>query len=265
MIEPLFPVHAIHSTVMQGAQKQMIIHRPLPVMPSRPDKLHPVQAVAAIFVIVVSMTGMAFLTGLLPMNAPSDRWLMQTRNPDEVPKAVASVSLESDDEEGSSAGGTTAGSAPSTPRAGPSGSDSVSAAQDVPTDMTKQSPPVTVLELPLKTTGLETVLLPVAHAAPAVFIHVRSRLAASKMSRLEAMLAFQKLRLAGVKVVMTGPRASDIRYFRDDEHAEAIKVQAALLSIGLPVKRLKHITGFEKTATIRQYEVWLADDLAIAD
>ena len=95
---------------------------------------------------------------------------------------------------------------------------------------------------------------------PAVFIHVYNRSARQQVLQLEPRLRQRGMRLAGIKIIGTGPTQSDLRYFRASEKSEAVTVQAALLSAGLPVRQLKRITGYETRAIPRQYEVWLSPD-----
>ena len=95
---------------------------------------------------------------------------------------------------------------------------------------------------------------------PSVYIHVLSERDRERALKLAPELEKKGIALAGIKVVGDGPRASDLRYFRPSEKDEALRVQAALLSLGLPAKRLKSIGGFETGAVPRQYELWLVSD-----
>ena len=95
---------------------------------------------------------------------------------------------------------------------------------------------------------------------PSVYIHVLNENAREKASLLAPALEKKGIALAGIKIVNNGPRYSDLRYFRPSEKAEAMQVQAALLSLGLPARRLKSISGFKTSAVPRQYELWLSVD-----
>jgi hypothetical protein len=95
---------------------------------------------------------------------------------------------------------------------------------------------------------------------PSVYIHVLDESTREQALRLAPALEKQGIALAGVKVVGAAPRASDLRYFRPSEKDEAHRIQAILLSLGLPAQRLKSIGGFETSAVPRQYELWLASD-----
>lgn len=77
---------------------------------------------------------------------------------------------------------------------------------------------------------------------------------------MEPALAKQGIGLRGVKIVSAAPARSDLRYFRNDEKEEALKVREALIALGLPPPTLKKINGLEQTARPRQYELWLASD-----
>ena len=98
----------------------------------------------------------------------------------------------------------------------------------------------------------------VVQAMPAVFIHVYDAAGRRQMLQLEPRLRQHGMRLAGVKIVGTGPAQSDLRYFHASEKNEARQVQTALLAAGLPVHKLKSIAGYETRALPRQYEVWLS-------
>ena len=95
---------------------------------------------------------------------------------------------------------------------------------------------------------------------PSVYIHVLNESARDQARLLAPALEKKGIALAGIKVVGAGPRSSDLRYFRPSEKDEAMRVQAALLSLGLPAQRLKSISGFESSAVPRQYELWLVSD-----
>ncbi|MFL6717368.1 MAG: hypothetical protein ACJ8G3_13515 [Burkholderiaceae bacterium] len=95
---------------------------------------------------------------------------------------------------------------------------------------------------------------------PSVYIHVLNENARDKARLLAPELNKKGIALAGIKIVSDGPRSSDLRYFRPPEKEEAMQVQAALLSLGLPARRLKRISGFETSAVPRQYELWLSAD-----
>lgn len=95
---------------------------------------------------------------------------------------------------------------------------------------------------------------------PSVYIHVLNESAREQARLLAPALEQKGIALAGVKVVGAGPRSSDLRYFRPSEKAEAMRVQAVLLSLGLPAGQLKSISGFETSAVPRQFELWLVSD-----
>lgn len=96
-------------------------------------------------------------------------------------------------------------------------------------------------------------------AGPSVFVHVLDEAARQRMARLAPALKRNGIALAGIKVVPAAPARSDLRYFRQTEKAEALKVQAALVALGLPAQRLKRIDGMGLVAKRRQYELWLSE------
>ena len=95
---------------------------------------------------------------------------------------------------------------------------------------------------------------------PSVYIHVLNDSAREQARLLAPAFQSKGIALAGIRMVSAGPRSSDLRYFRPSEKEEAMRVQAILLSLGLPAQRLKSISGFETSAVPRQYELWLVSD-----
>ncbi|HEX8884294.1 MAG TPA: hypothetical protein VF797_07385 [Noviherbaspirillum sp.] len=87
-----------------------------------------------------------------------------------------------------------------------------------------------------------------------VYIHVLNE-NAEKAKRLALEFEKKGIALAAIKIVSDGPHASDLRYARPSEKKEAMQVQAALLSLGLPARRLKSISGFETSAVLWQIRV----------
>jgi hypothetical protein len=65
------------------------------------------------------------------------------------------------------------------------------------------------------------------------------------------------IRVAGIKVVPSGPDEADIRYYRLTERSEALKVAVALRDFGLGAQRLQQMEEPETSAPVRQYELWL--------
>lgn len=65
------------------------------------------------------------------------------------------------------------------------------------------------------------------------------------------------IRVAGVKVVPSGPDELAIRYFHQAQRDEALKVAVALRDFGFRAQHLQHAEDAETPATSRQYELWL--------
>jgi hypothetical protein len=97
-----------------------------------------------------------------------------------------------------------------------------------------------------------------ASPAPALYIHVRDEGQRKRAYQMVDPLAKRGIRISGIKVVSSGPREPDLRYFRSGEAAEAAQVRRTLRDIGFSAAGPKLITGFERTAPPRQYELWLA-------
>jgi hypothetical protein len=100
----------------------------------------------------------------------------------------------------------------------------------------------------------------VAPPEPMVYIHVRNAAQRARAEQMIEPLTKRGVRVTGIKTVSSGPATPDLRYFRSEEADEAAWVMQALRDIGLPAA-LKRVSGYESTATLRQYELWLGQDV----
>jgi hypothetical protein len=91
-----------------------------------------------------------------------------------------------------------------------------------------------------------------------LFIHVRSAAQRAQAERLVKPLAAQGIRVTGIRLIDTGPAATDLRYFYRGDAQNTAQVVRVLRKLGLSTVRVKHISGLEARATPRQYELWLA-------
>ena len=80
----------------------------------------------------------------------------------------------------------------------------------------------------------------------------------AKAERLVKPLAAQGIRVSGIKLIDTGPAATDLRYFYSGDAQNTAQVVRVLRKLGLSAVQVKHIAGHESRATPRQYELWLA-------
>ena len=204
-------------------------------------RLHPLIAAASASVIIASVTASAVMTGILSLNSGSsiDRpasGQCQRRAADKP-----NASIEEPSTSGSAANGTAA-----------------SGRESLPPAVQLRASPGIVVEPDVATFPTAAPL-----ALPGVFIHVYNKSVRQHMLALEPTLRERGMRLAGIKIIGTGPTQSDLRYFHAEEKNEAMKVQAALLSTGLPVNRLRWIPGYEARALPRQYEVWLSPNFLV--
>lgn len=230
---------------MQTRRKTMVI-------PS--TRLHPLVAAAAASVIIASMTASAVMTGILPPNTLSSLGRSASGQDRRQPVDKLIASIEQPATSGGAANGTAA-----------SGSAAVSNSNTTAPGHEPSAPAVRLRASPGIIVEPNVAASPIAAPLPlpAVFIHVYDKSVRQKMQALEPLLRQHGMRLAGIKIIGTGPTQSDLRYFHAQEKNEAMKVQAALLSAGLPVNRLRWVTGYETRATPRQYEVWLSPDFQV--
>jgi len=101
-----------------------------------------------------------------------------------------------------------------------------------------------------------------ARFLPRVYIHIRSdedrEWARAVAERLKAMGYV----VPGIeRLVDTGPRMSQLRYFRNTEKEEAVKIIDVLDQIGVRLN-LEYIRGYEESDKIRpgHFEIWFAAD-----
>jgi hypothetical protein len=92
----------------------------------------------------------------------------------------------------------------------------------------------------------------------ALFIHVRSATQRAQAERLVRPLAAQGIQVTGIRVTSRGPAETDLRYFYNGDAQDSAQVVRVLRKLGVGGVRVKHISGLEKRATPRQYELWLA-------
>ncbi|MGZ5124560.1 MAG: hypothetical protein ACXWC1_17330, partial [Burkholderiales bacterium] len=92
-----------------------------------------------------------------------------------------------------------------------------------------------------------------------LYIHVRNEAQRARAERMIQPLAKRGIRVTGIKLVRFGPSVPDLRYFRSAERDEAVKVALALRDMGIPAQRLHQVSGFERRATPRQFELWLPE------
>ncbi|MBA2350487.1 MAG: hypothetical protein M3Q32_03875 [Pseudomonadota bacterium] len=92
--------------------------------------------------------------------------------------------------------------------------------------------------------------------SPSIFIHMRDQSQLAQTMRLKRRLEANGIVVSGIKTVTRGPDDADLRYFRRNERGEARQMVNLLQSFNVPVEGPKYISGFESTATTRQYELW---------
>jgi hypothetical protein len=101
-----------------------------------------------------------------------------------------------------------------------------------------------------------------ARFLPRVYIHIRSN-----ENRERARAVGERLKELGYvvpgieRIVDTGPRNSQLRYFRNTEKEEAVKIIDVLDQIGVRLN-LEYIRGYEESDKIRpgHFEIWFAAD-----
>lgn len=227
-------------------------------------RLHPLVAGVSAAIIIASVTASAVMTGILPLS--SGMLARRGISGSEQPATIAAVDSPASEiqSSGNSTNGTTS-SGGGTETMDRDASFNGAIHRDIPKSSVAEPqvppvPPVHLRPSPAILAESDRTLHDVTPPLPAVFIHVYNESGRRQMLQLEPRLRQHGMRLAGVKIVDTGPAQSDLRYFHASEKDEALQVQAALLAAGLPVHKLKSIGGYESRALARQYEIWLSAD-----
>jgi hypothetical protein len=91
---------------------------------------------------------------------------------------------------------------------------------------------------------------------------VRSQRERERLQSLARTLTEQGIRVVDVKVMATGPSVADLRYFRDEDRETALTVQKAMVSAGVPVPKLRRMSGYENSTRPGHFEAWLGDSKA---
>jgi hypothetical protein len=97
-------------------------------------------------------------------------------------------------------------------------------------------------------------------AGPRLYINVRNEAQRAWAEQIIRPLAERGIRVAGIRIVSSGPETPDVRYYNLSERDEAIRVAVALRDFGLRAQQLKHVDEAAGQATQRQYELWLGYD-----
>ena len=117
------------------------------------------------------------------------------------------------------------------------------------------------IELTAETTIAESVESSVEDSPARVYFHIRDesqrQQAIDDARRLEARLG-EDFVMPGVERVSAGPAATELRYFRPAERAEATTIVAALNDCGVADLSLRYTAGYETRLRLRHYELWYA-------
>ena len=97
-------------------------------------------------------------------------------------------------------------------------------------------------------------------SGPRLYINVRNEAQRAWAEQIIRPLGERGIRVAGIRIVSSGPENPDLRYYNLSERDEAIRVAVALRDFGLRAQQLKHMDEAAGQATQRQYELWLGYD-----
>lgn len=93
-----------------------------------------------------------------------------------------------------------------------------------------------------------------------VYIQIGDEKQSDAAKAIQSKLRENDFNVPGIERVGNVPRATEVRYFRNDEKDEANRIVALLLSSNVPDAQAKYISGFENSKTLRprQYEIWFS-------
>ncbi|MGZ5123539.1 MAG: hypothetical protein ACXWCY_14675 [Burkholderiales bacterium] len=123
--------------------------------------------------------------------------------------------------------------------------------------------PTAVAPLPPQNVASAPVAAPVPAGAaetasvPRLYINVRNEAQRAWAEQIIRPLGERGIRVAGIRVVNSGPEEADLRYYNLSDRNEVVKVAVALRDFGLRAQQLKHLDDIGPPAAPRQYELWL--------
>ncbi|HEV7446765.1 MAG TPA: hypothetical protein VGO18_29625 [Steroidobacteraceae bacterium] len=94
-------------------------------------------------------------------------------------------------------------------------------------------------------------------SVPRLYINVRNEAQRVWAEQIIRPLGERGIRVAGIRVVNSGPEEADLRYYNQSDRNEVVKVAVALRDFGLRAQQLKHLDDIGPPAAPRQYELWL--------
>jgi hypothetical protein len=94
-------------------------------------------------------------------------------------------------------------------------------------------------------------------SGPRLYINVRNEAQRAWAEQIVRPLGERGIRVAGIRVVSSGPEEADLRYYNLSERDDVLKVAVALREFGLRAQQLRHIDETAQAAAPRQYELWL--------
>jgi hypothetical protein len=94
-------------------------------------------------------------------------------------------------------------------------------------------------------------------SVPRLYINVRNEAQRAWAEQIIRPLGERGIRVAGIRVVSSGPDEADLRYYNLSDRNEVVKVAVALRDFGLRAQQLRHLDDVGPPAAPRQYELWL--------
>jgi len=98
------------------------------------------------------------------------------------------------------------------------------------------------------------------HTAARIYLQIQDEQQRSAAELVSKALASDGFIVPGIELVKTGPKSTEVRFFRKADADGAEKIAGILRESRVPSVIVKYVPGFENSARVRpqQYEIWFA-------
>lgn len=105
-------------------------------------------------------------------------------------------------------------------------------------------------------------ILPEAEQSKRIFIQIRDVSQSEAAKKIQEVLKKNQFIVPDIQILPSGPKATEVRYFRNNQAEQARKIADLLLTQKISNVTTKYIAGFEKSKSIPtgQFEIWFAVD-----
>ncbi|MDD5322616.1 MAG: hypothetical protein PHD43_18780 [Methylococcales bacterium] len=95
-----------------------------------------------------------------------------------------------------------------------------------------------------------------------IYLQIRNNGQRDAARKIQELLRNNHFIVPGIETLPSGPSATEVRYFRNNEAEQSQKIADLLLQQKIPGVTAKYIAGFENSKSIRlgHFEIWFAPD-----